>query len=623
MADPVSETKVRRRNADQTDTARVRQRPTGFGYTVSTRKAEDTDPELERVLKGDFTKNQIVDPFATGFNNKTMGSFNTIQPPFNLAALLRMAMDNSVLKQCIEAMVTNISGHGYRLEYIGDEDHMESDAAKAEEKRIKAFMDYPNDEYSMNVLRRRIRWDLEATGNGYMEVARDRAGSITACWHIPAHLMRMCEADKEPTEVEVTLPRDGAKLTRKVQKHFRRYVQIKGAKTVYFKEFGDPRTLDPSTGEISNKVKFEDSATEIIHFTLYHAGHVYGIPRWINNVVAVQGSRQAELTNLDFFSENAIPAMAVMVSGGAVTQDSITAIENHFRAIRGRSASNRIIFIEALGDEDSASENGAVAPPKIELKSLSGERPQDGLFLDYDKKQTDKIRSSFRLPPIFIGMSEDYTRATAETSYDVAEGQVFGPDRVTEDDILNRKILSTMGLLYWEVRSNPPRITDPNSIMNAIRSFEASGAMTPNVVIGLANEMFDMDIEEIAEEWGNYPFSVVKNLVGKGEVKGWEGVYTPPALPAPVKPEKVKDPEEKDTVVPVTAPEGTTGDVPSADAATEETAKVVRRALMDLRRVMLASGSVKSTTTEAAEVTPQTAEIVPPRVRHRITLKRD
>ena len=40
------------------------------------------------------------------------------------------------------------------------------------------------------------------------------------------------------------------------------------------------------------------------------------------------------------------------------------------------------------------------------------------------------VWSSFRLPPIFVGITSDYTRATASESREVAEEQVFEPERV-------------------------------------------------------------------------------------------------------------------------------------------------------------------------------------------------
>lgn len=521
-------------------TRRAMVRPsTGGRYHVSRASHIIKNETVELVLRGEFTSQQVSDPFSTNTLGASQGPFSLIATPFNMNALLRMPSENSILKQCIEAMVTNVSGHGHRLEYVGPDGQEKSPAAEKEAGSIQAFLKHPNDEYSMLELRKRARWDLETIGNAYIEVGRNRLGEIVTAWHIPGHLMRMTSKDKEPILVNVTLPRFSGPETRNIKKHYRRFAQQASAKLVFFKEFGDPRQIDPKDGTENKTLGFEDSATEIIHIRLYHPGSPYGVPRWVNNIVAAQGSRQAELTNLEYFSENAVPAMVVLVSGGMVTDEAMTDMENHFYNVRGRAAQNRIVFIEAHGDEDAQSEQGTVPPPKLELKALAGDRPKDGLFLEYDKQQEIKVRSSFRLPPIFTGHSADYSHASAKTSYEVAEGQVFGPERVMEDDIINRQILGGYKIEHWEVRSNPPRITDPAEVVDAIEVFETTGAMSPNIAIGMANELFDMDIPLIEQDWGSFPFTVVQALAAQGKIVGWEKIIKeidpvdPPAVPAP------------------------------------------------------------------------------------------
>lgn len=513
--------------------------------------AEAEDSVATRVLKGEFSSMQIADPFD-GLNLGGSNGTQIIEPDYSFPVLVAMVLSNSVLLQCVSAMVTNISGHGYSLEYVGEENLRGTNEAKVESDHIKAFMATPNDEYSMTELRKRVRWDIEATGNGYIEFARDAKGRVSALWHLPATTMRVTTADKTAVSVSVDMARFGTTTKVKVDKNFRRYVQRRGADTVYFKEYGDPRTIDPTSGMIKDSMKLPDSATEVLHLRNYHAGSVYGLPRWINNVVAVQGSRQAELTNLDFFNDNAVPAMMVLVSGGQVTQNTLDTIEGHFTALKGRKARNRVMFLEAFGDSAARDDKGTIPPPKLEVKALDSDRPSDGLFLEYDKVQKDKIRGSFRLPPIFIGDSQDYTHATANTSYEVAESQIFGPDRVADDEIVNGKVLVGYDLKHWRVKSNPPKITDPKEVVDAVSTFDAVGAMTPNVAIGMANSLFEMSIDAITEDWGNMPFSLVKELSAGGTLPTSETLID--SLP------KEKPPAKK--------------------GSTDE---IVSRALMDLR----------------------------------------
>jgi len=241
--------------------------------------------------------------------------------------------------------------------------------------------------------------------------------------------------------VPADVVRFGKKMEGSMKRRFRRFIQISGTKKVYFKEFGDPRSINPTNGKVDDALAYEKTATEVLFVKNYYPGQVYGLPRWFNNLVAIQGSRQAELTNLDYFKDNAIPAMAILVAGGVLSHATVEQVEQHVTAARGRMAQNRVMIIEVEGNPEAASRDGVIPAPKIEIKPLSGERPTEGQFLEYDSRQTDKVRSSFRLPPIFTGHSQDYTRASAQTSYEVAEGQVFGPERAVLDEIINRHVL--------------------------------------------------------------------------------------------------------------------------------------------------------------------------------------
>ncbi len=477
----------------------------------------DVDWYLD-VLKAAATSQQVDDPFKNqsgGLGDGVTG-LHLISPPFNFGALLRLPRENNMLRQCIDAMVTNVEGHGWRLEYTGPEDQEESTEAKAEKVVLENLLDFPNDDMTLQELRERQRRDIEILANSFLEVGRDDAGRIVMVSHVPGYTVRLTNKEKEKVPVEVILPREGKARVQKIMKTFRRYVQIVGTQKVFFKEFGDPRSISPKTGRVDDELSLEEQATELIHLTQHYPGTPYGIPRWINQMPAILGSRQAELTNLDFFKENAIPAMVLMVAGGSITQESIEDLEEQFVHAKGRSSFNRITIIEARGDEEAASQDGNVPSPRMEIKPLQSERQKDALFQVYDSNNMMKIRSSFRLPPIFVGLAEDYTHATAKASFEVAESQVFGPERAKTDDVWNMKILSTYAPKFWSFRSMPPRISDPQDIIDAIEKFDAAGALNPNVVIGLANDMFDLEIPLIEEPWGDVPFSLTTIAVTAG-----------------------------------------------------------------------------------------------------------
>ncbi len=515
------------------------------GARIHTRvRMVDEDPHI-RALKAIQTQ-QLSDPFSDHYGvTGAAAHLSIMEPPFNFASLMRLPRENNMLRQCIDAMVTNVEGHGWRLEYVGPEGQEESAAAKNESLTLQNLLDFPNDDHGLQELRERIRRDLETMGNAFYEIGRDREGRVVLVAHVPAHTVRLTVKDEDEVDVTVTLPREGTARDQKIKKRFRRYVQLAGTRRVYFKEFGDPRLIDPTNGRPNEELGLEQSATEMIHLRLYAPGTPYGLPRWVNQMPSILGSRQAELTNLDFFKENAIPAMALLVSGGMVTQSTMDEIEEHFMAARGRESFNRIMVIEAHGDEDSATNDGAIPAPRMDLKPLQNDRLKDSLFQIYDKNNMAKIRSSFRLPPMFVGLAEDYTHATAKSSFAVAESQVFGPERARGDDLWNLKVLGSYKPQFWSFRSLPPRISDPTDVINAIEAFDNIGAMTPNVAIGLANDFFDLNMPKVEAVWGNFPFAVVRDLVSNQVVpEGLEDLVGSMPMPG-----NMGVPETEDEVV--------------------------------------------------------------------------
>ena len=471
------------------------------------------DPRI-RAIK-EYQERQLDDPFKGKYGVSTAANTSEhtiLEPPFNYRVLMALPDENNTLKQCIEAMAINIEGFGYRMEYVGDPELRDSEAVLAEKERATALLDTPNADTGFIDVRKKLRVDVETMGIGYLEVMRDTKNQIAAFNHVSSNNVRKTTKDREFVTVNKVIIRNGKQVTIPHRKKFRRYVQRSGLDTVYFKEFGDPRTIDYRTGKELPKPDPTVEATELVCIEQYSPNYNYGVPRWINQLPAIIGSRESEMTNLSFFKDNAIPAMAVLVSGGALTEGSTSALHETFTRKTGVEAQNRIVVLEALGDEEAADAEGRIPPPRIDMRPLSNDRQSDGLFQTYDENNQAKIRSSFRLPPLFLGRAEDYTRATAEASLIIAEAQVFAPERRAIDDMVNHKLLLDENgepLKYWKFRSNPARMTGASDVLDALETLHGLGAITPNVAIGMANELFDLNLVEITDDWGNYPFNLI------------------------------------------------------------------------------------------------------------------
>lgn len=491
--------RTRKRASAHSESSTSRNRTLVFGKHDTVSLAESASRQYET--------RQETDMFAGMY--QAVVELGIMEPPFSPITLKKLPAHHNVLLQCIEAMVTNIAGFGWRLEYVGPDGQMESAEAQDEKERLECLLEQPNDEDDYTEVRKRLQRDMETYGYAFMEVGRDSEGEVSMLFHVPADTVRATWQDRNPTKVEVKLKRGKKSVTQVIRKRFRRFVQLHGRDKVFFKEFGDPRVISPKTGLEDATLSLSESATEILMVRLYATGEVYGWPRWINQLPAIFGSREAEMVNLRFFEDNAIPALAVLISGGSLSKDGEEALREMFQGKgTGRDRMHKAIVLEALPDEESADLEGRVPPAKIELKPLSGDRQGDALFQKYDEENQQKVRSAFRIGNIFVGRSEDYNRATAEAALATAECQVFGPDRAAFDKVMNRRVLAIDGEppRFWRLRTNPAKIAGGDAVVKSLVDLNTIGAMTPNVAIGIANELFDLKIPTITEEWGDMPY---------------------------------------------------------------------------------------------------------------------
>lgn len=508
---------IRRRRSNSV----IRNQGNGRVRSVSKNVVDYSSGYMELITKAQESL-QLADPFVELYEIDS-AAYRIVEPVYAFRDLINIYIESTILRQCVEAYKVNIESYGYVWEYVGKEGKQNSKEAKAEKAKLESLINrMTGGRCTLEELRENSRIDYEVLGWRTFEVGRNVDGEITLFDHIPASTLRMTKKDPDSVDVDVEIINyeTGDVETHTISRTFRRFVQYNAAaqKRVYFKEFGDPRNINPDTGKEDNSISPEDAATEIYVDAQYVPGHVYGLPRWAGQLPAILGSKEAELVNLNFFRENAIPAMAVLVSGGALTEESFQKLEAYILALKGQKSMNRVLVLEAAADDAAGGIDHSQPAPKIELKPMISERQQDGLFRDYDEHNNQKIRSSFRLPPIFVGRAEDYTRASAFASMQTAENQIFIPERMRFDTIVNKKILSTYKPKYWVFKSLGAPLSDPDAISKILKALGDQGALTPNTVIKVANKLLDVDIETIPDEWGDVPFQIIVPMVKSGIV---------------------------------------------------------------------------------------------------------
>jgi PBSX family phage portal protein len=417
-------------------------------------------------------------------------------PPYNLRRLDRLAQENNTLSPCIEAMVTNIDGTGY--DFSSKDEDAEDNEDDDKIAQLRDFFAEPLPGTNFISLRKKLRRDLEATGNAYLEVLRNAQDQIVFLKHVDSKMMRLVKLD-DPVAVDVTVKRNGADTKITMMKRERRFVQLlNGVTLVYFKEFGASRDVSKSTGlwaEKGKRLPAKERGTEILHFTCLPDAHTdYGVPRWISQLPSVLGSRKAEEFNLDFFDNGGIPPVLITLQGGTLQSETRKALENKMTGSAEKTNRVQILEVEPAG--------GSLDHPtqaRVTVERFGGDRTNDSMFEGYDDKCEGRVRRAFRLAPIFLGASDDYSFASAYVSYTVTEAQVFKPERDEFDEIINSKLLPEMGYADYRLESKPLVIEDVNLKIEGLQIALGTNRVDVEDVIYELNEATGLDLKVTAE----------------------------------------------------------------------------------------------------------------------------
>lgn len=289
-----------------------------------------------------------------------------------------------------------------------------------------------------------------------------------------------------------------------------KYRQMVGGKTVYFKEFGDPRTMDNRTGEYigdGESLERQYQANEIMEFAI--GTEPYGEIRWIGQILGVDGSRAAENLNNNYFRNGRHTPLMIMVKGGTLTDESFDKLKEYMNDIKGEAGQHSFLVLEAE-NVDSRSEFEDEKRPEIEVKDLASILQKDELFQDYLENNRKRVQSAFLLPDLYVGYTTDFNRATAQTAMEVTEEQVFQPERKSLAWAINNRLLNCYRFKYVEVYFMEPDISNPDDLYKMLTVLSNAGGVTPDFAHEMICDVTGKPSENYTEEWGKVPVAVSK-----------------------------------------------------------------------------------------------------------------
>lgn len=515
-----------------------------------------------------------------------------VPPPFDVLTLAVMPENSTELGPCIDAMAVNVESFGWRLDPRIPITEMTSvDVLRTlEEERVTAENFFENccAEESLEELRDKLRRDLEATGNCYVEfIEVPGTGELDGLNHLPSWTMRIGRADDELTEYveprvqksvrveempeedgedgaewlapgsepaegpggppadeeggaalqERETPSGAVRFRKRVAvevsyeleeqirfRRFRRYVQLRDRRVVWFKELGDPRLISSLDGHVVTREELaregdEDllrfvmkgerlavargrvgfpvcnAANPVRHRRLYCTRSPYGLPRYTGHLFSIFGSRAAEEINFTTFKNNNIPSMAITVSNGKLDDDSVERIEEFVEAaIQGDDNYSKFLLLEAEPVMEGMRDPGTV---KIDIQPLTKEQHTDALFVGYQTANDERTRRAWRFPPIYVGKSEDFTGKTIEASRKLGEEQVFAPEREKVDRFFTRDVLLRLGIIWSTFRSKSPNVAENAELVKLLASGEKTGGLTPRIARKLLGRVVNEDLGDV------------------------------------------------------------------------------------------------------------------------------
>ena len=397
-----------------------------------------------------------------------------LEPEFNPEIWAATVQNNTRLGRSIRTYARNTLGLGWHIEpkvkITKEADSETVEEVREQMKVLEALFSNPNDEMPTTSVFYNAKIDEETTGNGYIEVVRNKFGIITNIYHVPAITIR-----KRVMDI------DG-------EKEIRGFIQIQGNDKVYFKEFGDPEHMSASTGayvEDIGSLDEDDIATEIIHFKLYTpTNNWYGAPRYVSAAPAITGNRFAAIRNVKFFENDAVPRMLISVSGGKFSADVLQQIEDFFNASsRGLEKSHNSLVLQteptnlgALSKDNST--------PVVDVRPITVGVTEDASFQVYREANDEEIRECFGIGQVFF-TSDATNRASAATSREITNEQEFEPDRLEKEYLINQKLIPAIlqkesADILVQFRFERMQLTDPLDMARRDQTYAALGALTPN-----------------------------------------------------------------------------------------------------------------------------------------------
>jgi PBSX family phage portal protein len=432
------------KNFKRRETRKAAQIPRGNDGRISESYLE----ESKAVQMGSGAKSKNINP-GTVYRNG-YGVFDVITPPYNLYELSAYYDTSFANHAAIDAKVSNSVGVGYRFEMTPETqmklEGMTSDSAREKaKKRIEqlkiqtgVWLEGLNEDEGLTKILEKVVVDMQATGNGYIEVGRTTAGDIGYIGHIPSTTMR------------VRRLRDG-------------YIQIIAGTIVYFRNFG---------AKNNNPVTDDPRPNEIIHLKEYSPLNTfYGVPDIVAAMVSLRGDMQAAQYNLDYFENKAVPRYIITVKGAKLSAEAEDRLFRFFQTGL-KNQNHRTLYIPLPGDMDGQKIEFEMHPIEADVQEAS--------FDKYRQRNRDDILMAHQVPSSKLGGADGSAVAAAMTQDRTFRDQVSKPLQEYVDKAINKVIKEKTDII--QLKFNEVSLIDEVAQSQIYERYAKITALVPNEI---------------------------------------------------------------------------------------------------------------------------------------------
>lgn len=382
--------------------------------------------------------------FGLGDKEQHIHNDGIIPPKFERGEPYVLMEQSELFMQCIDAIAQSTCGYDYTL-MLDDKIAPTTDEAKRTIDIIENIS--PNKSF-IEILKQNVN-DIMLFGYTGVEVLLSTDNTEFELMNIPVHQLRLCVRDKTATPFRIN-----DKLRRW---RFRRYAQVQEMDKVFFKELYDPRIINYTTGQPTKDASRQANPLLWIDNGNY-TNHHYPQVLWQSVGYSALATGKVNELNHNYFKSGRIDTQVLLVAGGDYTEEEMKKIAELIEESKGIDKANSIIVIQS--SPTLVSTNGGieekVSPVKLDMKPLSPPQSTDPQYLTYLNDCRQAVMSAFRVPPIVLGLSFDYNRATSEEATKTFYTKVVLPLQQKLENAYNN-LLAYCGNPYRIRLNNPYR----------------------------------------------------------------------------------------------------------------------------------------------------------------------